>query len=101
MIFNNINININQLNFKDVLEKLSESISANDKWSKGYYRRGEVYLMMSPPSLENAKSDFLNAIQFRESSPPADQLSDKKIQFIQEKIQEIDLQLQHNQPQHQ
>ena len=97
---NNKNYNL-MINLNDILEKLNDSINSNDKWSKGYYRRGEVYLMMSPPSLENAKSDFLNAIQFKEDPFPADQLSNKKIQFIKEKIQEIDSQLQRNHSQYQ
>ena len=70
----------------DVLNILNRVIGEKKNWSKSYYRRGEIYLKLSPPVISNAIDDFKLALELNSTCWREDRLSDKKISQISQII---------------
>ena len=79
---------------KDEIKKiLTDTITANKEWSKGYYRRVEFYLSLLKLNQLNEKegyvilSDLQSSLHYNSSVQPIYQLSTKKIKLIRHSIQ--------------
>ena len=79
----------------EIKKKLTETINANKKWSKAYYRRAEYYLSLLKSNQLNEEekgedlvlSDLQSSLHYNSSSPPIYQLSTEKIDLIRHSIQ--------------
>ena len=72
----------------EIMKEFSNSLDLKVANSKVYFRRAKINLELSP---DEAKSDLLKALEYIDQCHPCDKLSDKKIQNINEMINEIDI----------
>ena len=74
---------------KEIFNHFNLSIEENPEYSKSHYRLAQLYLKSNPPDIENAKTNFLLAIEKNKTLAPSTRLSERVVIQIIETVNSL------------